>query len=568
MTFESCGLTKAKSSQYYVDAKGRRGRCVRMLHTGELLKRGMSKFKTWHTRSFKLNIHLVAEVGELEYYSGSKHKGTIVFSHETFVSPMRDKNGRPFCLTLTSKAFDKTLIASARDDADRARWVARIHDVIKMLQSLAVNSAKPAFKSISSMSGRVTFFARDMLATNLCGVVKKEAGLREKDQTKVERVSVRVDGQCSLHSHYGRQFHAFRKQCGLTDSEFLACLSDGDWIPLSDDLVFQSNRASYKYASRDRRVLVVVLRGEEYRALHRMLQNYFQYMGRHWARTFLPKIFGMFELRSDDEDTKQFIICTSNPAKTDLEIHRRYECTHFFFDPLGEEQSDEDFIDVGACRSEVVRQLRLDTDFLARCGVVDYRLLLWVHASDHPLGANPKLEMRLRRRCWDESANDRCLYHDGFLSTNRDGTFRVTYLSLWDVLSACATVSKRSSSTRLSLRTSSSKTELAATASQADTYKGDFMRMALQEVFPPCEVPLFLASRDERRFLLRCLKHQRQLAVHMRANDLMLPASACQARAVHNPFEDTRTDGRLGRHATQTSTELARILGQDPTGGH
>ena len=134
------------------------------------------------------------------------------------------------------------------NDQDRAHWVARLRDVIQMLQTLAANSAKPAFKSISSMSGRVTFFARDMLSLNLCRLVEREAGLRKRwcrqmclpltppsptdatithhhspatpnpdpnsGDTDVKQVSVCVDGQCELLSLFGRAFHTFRRQCG------------------------------------------------------------------------------------------------------------------------------------------------------------------------------------------------------------------------------------------------------------------------------------------------------------------------------------------------------------------
>ena len=68
-----------------------------------------------------------------------------------------------------------------------------------------------------------------------------------------------------------------------------------------------------------------------------------------------------------------------------------------------------------------------------------------------------------------------------------------------------------------------------------------------EQVFPSCPVMVHLTNRDERRFLLRCLKHQASLQVHMRAKQLLLPAHACRelaatagsAGAVDNPFEET-----------------------------
>ena len=66
--------------------------------------------------------------------------------------------------------------------------------------------------------------------------------------------------------------------------------------------------------------------------------------------------------------------------------------------------------------SKVLQQLRHDTEFLSHSRVKDYRLLIWVHSSEHPLEANEKLQAQLRRRCWDQSCNDWCQFHGGFLS--------------------------------------------------------------------------------------------------------------------------------------------------------
>lgn len=67
---------------------------------------------------------------------------------------------------------------------------------------------------------------------------------------------------------------------------------------------------------------------------------------------------------------------------------------------------------------------------------------------------------------------------------------------------------------------------------------------------------LYLTNRDERRFLLRCLKHQESLQVHMRAEELLLPAHACQelgdatdtVDVADNPFVDTSGGAGLTKY--------------------
>ena len=137
----------------------------------------------------------------------------------------------------------------------------------------------------------------------------------------------------------------------------------------------------------------------------------------------------------------------------------------------------------------MLQQLRRDTEFLSRSGVAEYRLLLWVHGSEHPLRTTEKLEAQLRRRCWDQSRNDWCRFRGGFLSLvgnhslvllsfvfleravcwcalsiqsawtqsvvvqNNDGTFRVSFLTLWDIFSARKNDDRRrSSGTRYCVR--------------------------------------------------------------------------------------------------------------------
>ena len=70
--------------------------------------------KNWRDRHFKLHVHLLAEVAELEYYEGQNRRGALLFNHNTFVKRVKDIGDHKCCFTVVTSFEKKTLFASAR----------------------------------------------------------------------------------------------------------------------------------------------------------------------------------------------------------------------------------------------------------------------------------------------------------------------------------------------------------------------------------------------------------------------------------------------------------------------
>ena len=95
---------------------------VQSIFKGPLCKKGMGTrgvrswkiLKNWRDRYFKLHVHLLAEVAELQYYKGQTRRGALLFNHNTFVKRVKDLDDHKCCFTVVTSFEKKTLFASAR----------------------------------------------------------------------------------------------------------------------------------------------------------------------------------------------------------------------------------------------------------------------------------------------------------------------------------------------------------------------------------------------------------------------------------------------------------------------
>lgn len=157
-------------------------------------------------------------------------------------------------------------------------------------------------------------------------------------------------------------------------------------------LEFMSNSKSgeFFFYTHDQRYMVKTMTKTESKFLRKILPQYYSYIRKH-PHTFLTKYFGMHRVKPHRRRKIYFLIMGSVFfSKEGLEIHERYDLKGSTSGRRAGQSEcmmkDLDFIDkgihikIGRKKAKMfMNQIKLDTDFLRKLGIMDYSLLLGIH---------------------------------------------------------------------------------------------------------------------------------------------------------------------------------------------
>jgi len=183
-------------------------------------------------------------------------------------------------------------------------------------------------------------------------------------------------------------------------------------------LEFMSNSKSgqFFFYSHNQKYMVKTMSKTEAKLLRKILPQYYNYIKKH-PHSLLVKYFGMHRVKPHRRDRIYFLIMGSVfHSEEGMEIHEQYDLkgstkgrkSH----PTESMKKDLDFIahgkeiHVGRKKAKMFKQqIKLDTEFLRKLGIMDYSLLVGIHYRNRTYrapGNSPSDEYERKERLWDQ----------------------------------------------------------------------------------------------------------------------------------------------------------------------
>jgi len=156
------------------------------------------------------------------------------------------------------------------------------------------------------------------------------------------------------------------------------------------EFISNSKSGEFFFYSHDQRYMVKTMSKTESKFLRKILPQYYSYIRKH-PHSLLTKYFGMHRVKPHRRKRIYFLIMGSVFfSNENLEIHEQYDLKGSVKGrrsrPSESMKKDLDLIDrgvylkVGKEKAKLFKtQLKLDTDFLRKLGIMDYSLLLGIH---------------------------------------------------------------------------------------------------------------------------------------------------------------------------------------------
>jgi len=168
-------------------------------------------------------------------------------------------------------------------------------------------------------------------------------------------------------------------------------------------LEFMSNSKSgqFFFYSHNQKFMVKTMSKTEAKLLRKILPQYYTYIKKH-PHSLLVKYFGMHRVKPHRRDRIYFLIMGSVfHSEKGLEIHEQYDLKGSKKGrksrPTESMKKDLDFIErgkllhVGRKKARMFKQqIKLDTEFLRKLGIMDYSLLVGIHYRNRAWGAASK----------------------------------------------------------------------------------------------------------------------------------------------------------------------------------
>merc|ERR1712060_759881 len=170
-------------------------------------------------------------------------------------------------------------------------------------------------------------------------------------------------------------------------------------------LEFMSNSKSgqFFFYSHNQKYMVKTMSKTEAKLLRKILPQYYKYIKKH-PHSLLVKYFGMHRVKPHRRDRIYFLIMGSVfHSEEGLEIHEQYDLKGSTKGrksrPTESMKKDLDFIEkekeihIGRKKARMFKQqIKLDTEFLRKLGIMDYSLLVGIHYRNRAWGppGNPQ----------------------------------------------------------------------------------------------------------------------------------------------------------------------------------
>jgi len=164
-------------------------------------------------------------------------------------------------------------------------------------------------------------------------------------------------------------------------------------------LEFMSNSKSgqFFFYSHNQKYMVKTMSKTEAKLLRKILPQYYKYIKKH-PHSLLVKYFGMHRVKPHRRDRIYFLIMGSVfYSEENMEIHEQYDLKGSTKGrkscPTESMKKDLDFIEkekeihIGRKKAKMLKQqIKLDTEFLRKLGIMDYSLLVGIHYRDRVWG--------------------------------------------------------------------------------------------------------------------------------------------------------------------------------------
>lgn len=196
-------------------------------------------------------------------------------------------------------------------------------------------------------------------------------------------------GQDFLWTDYAPAvFSALRELHGIRTSDYMLSLCGDTALR---ELATPGKSGAVFYISHDEQFLVKTVHKTEYKLLRQMLPKYFKHMVQH-PHSLICRFYGLHRIQPDGGRKARFVVM-GNLFCTDLAIHRRYDLKgsslgRYTVSPrpgctLKDLDLDESFRLEPFWAQQLHDQLEADARFLEQNNIMDYSLLLGVHAGIH-----------------------------------------------------------------------------------------------------------------------------------------------------------------------------------------
>uniref|UniRef100_A0A8C6SCA4 Phosphatidylinositol 5-phosphate 4-kinase type-2 gamma n=1 Tax=Neogobius melanostomus TaxID=47308 RepID=A0A8C6SCA4_9GOBI len=197
-----------------------------------------------------------------------------------------------------------------------------------------------------------------------------------------------LPGQFKFKEYCPQVFRNLREHFGIEDQEFQVSLARS--VPHK---VEEGQSGGLLLTSFDCTLVVKEISTEEVEEMHNILSEYHQHVVMCHGSTLLPQFLSMYRVSVDNEDT--YLLVMRNVFSHRLTVHRKYDlkgslvCREASFKEKVKElptYKDVDFrnnlekiyLD-DAEKEKLMDKLNRDIEFLARCRIMDYSLLVGIH---------------------------------------------------------------------------------------------------------------------------------------------------------------------------------------------
>lgn len=254
-----------------------------------------------------------------------------------------------------------------------------------------------------------------------------------------------------------RVFYSLRKRFGINQNLYIQSLiNDG----INGGKLGAGKSGMLFFFSNDKRFILKTITRAELKFFRKILRQYYGHMLRN-PHSLLPRFFGMYKITMPEQKPLRLIVM-NNLFKTPLKLHEKYDLKgstrNRYVDISKEKKSsggvlkDLNFNNrnhklwVGKeQRDAIIRQMRLDTEFLMDMGIMDQSLLLGLHIGEEG-DTTPKTGHKISLKSMkgqlvktDKDADDlfSCFQNEvGGLRSWKDGNFGkdVYFFGIIDIL--------------------------------------------------------------------------------------------------------------------------------------
>ena len=169
-------------------------------------------------------------------------------------------------------------------------------------------------------------------------------------------------------------------------------------------MLFSSGKSgSFFYYTQDGNFMLKTIRRDEFKLMKGILRQYYDHLTKENTDTLISRIFGLHKIifkrkHTLKADKKIYFCIMNNVFNTHNKIDRRYDLkgstrgrTTYFPPDVPRDATvamkDLDFLADKTkikvdrtIKSKLLEVLRKDADFFARCNIIDYSLLVGIHA--------------------------------------------------------------------------------------------------------------------------------------------------------------------------------------------